>query len=226
LCSELYHQGTCCPQEGTELSTPLRGGRWIIDGFGGKTVLRSRFSLEMRGKRQSVDGGIFLETIAVYWESRVKVYSITELAGLTLAQFTFPNIDGEQWGRRLIELESVIPRFELVIQDSIDSTLSQISLLFTGAIRHTVEEFSEKWMNEPSTSLEFSAPLEMVFLHGPHFQDRYGIVDIAFSALHQKNIDIIAAGCAGTTVYIVLPDLMGHVAKSVLTDTFIIPEGS
>jgi aspartokinase len=167
-----------------------------------------------------------LETIAVYWESRVKVYSITELTGLTLAQFTFPNTSSEQWGRRLIALESVIPRFELVIQDSIDTALSQFSLLFTGAGRDTVEAISEIWINEPFTTLEFSAPLEMVFLHGPHFQDRYGIVDIAFSALQQKNIDIIAAGCAGTTVYIVLPDQMGHAAKSVLTDTFFIPEGS
>ena len=167
-----------------------------------------------------------METIAVYWESRVKIYSITELTGLTLAHLTFPSAISAQWGNRLIELEAVIPRFELVIQDYIDTALSRVSLLFTRSVQEEVEKMAEKWMNEPFTSLEFSAPLEMVFLHGPHFQDRYGIVDIAFSALQQKNIDIIAAGCAGTTVYIVLPDQMSHVAKSVLTDTFFIPEGS
>ncbi|MBW1635413.1 MAG: hypothetical protein JRJ68_03965 [Deltaproteobacteria bacterium] len=166
-----------------------------------------------------------METIAVYWESRVKVYSITELTGLTLARFTFPISDSERWGDRLIQLESVISRFELVIQDRIDSESLQISLLFHCSLQGNIEEMAEQWNSEPSTSVAFSSSLDLVFLHGPHFQDRYGIADIAFSALQEGKIDIIAAGCAGTTIYIVLPDKMGHAAKQILTDTFFIPAG-
>ena len=56
------------------------------------------------------------------------------------------------------------------------------------------------------TSLQTIAPVELIYLHGPHFQDRYGIAEAALSPLQKADIPILAAGCSGTSVYIVVPE--------------------
>lgn len=164
-----------------------------------------------------------MQTIAVYWESKVKVYSITHVTDLSMVRLTFPLKATEKVGKALTDLEDSVQRFELVTQDCVNSTLSQFNLF----IRRSKQEMAKGILTNLATKLQtkitLNSPVELIYLHGPHFQDRFGIVEVAFSALKSGNIEIIAAGCAGTTIYIALPHKQGESASQILRKTFIIP---
>ncbi len=164
-----------------------------------------------------------METIAVYWESKVKVYSITHITGLSLSSLIFPIKTTEKIGHALIDLENSIQRFELVTQDYIDSTLSQMNLFYDQSKEKITEKTMSTWCEKMQTAITSTSPIELIYLHGPHFQERFGIADIVFSALRNGNIKIITAGCAGTTIYIAVPDKSAVSATRILRETFIIP---
>ncbi len=164
-----------------------------------------------------------METIAVYWESKIKVYSITHVTDLSMARFVFPFNATEELCKTLMALEDTVQRFELVTQDYIDSSLSQMNLFYNQSKQKEAETTIKRWGYELQEKVIFIPSLELVYLHGPHFQDRFGIVDTAFSALENGDIEIIAAGCAGTTIYVVIPSKQALPATQILRETFIIP---
>lgn len=164
-----------------------------------------------------------METIAVYWESKVKVYSISQVTDLSMARLVFPSRATVGLGKTLTALGDAVGRFELVTQDYIDSALSQMNLFYDRSKQGELETTIDKWSKEAQTTVTFVSALELIYLHGPHFQDRFGIIDIVFSALKKTDITIIAAGCAGTTIYIAVADKQALPAARILRETFIIP---
>lgn len=165
-----------------------------------------------------------METIAVYWEARVKVYGITGRPGLAMGVLLFPARRTGYWSERLIELESALKRFELVTCHGADADMMQLSLVIEPSGRDTLLKLMNGWLDgEQSTQFGMEYQVDMVFLHGPHFQDRSGIADTAFSALAKNNIRIMLSGCAGTSMYLVFAEGEGSMAMKILTDTFLIP---
>jgi aspartokinase len=67
-------------------------------------------------------------------------------------------------------------------------------------------------------------PVEVVFFHGPHFGDRYGIAETAFGALADNGIQVIAGVCSGSCVYLVTPEGGAEDVVRVLSGTFEIPK--
>jgi len=165
-----------------------------------------------------------VETIAVYREERVKVYGITEKADLALIILRFPAASAELWGLRIIELEKFLKRFELVTCHAGSHNTIELHLLFdrkdSSALHRSINAVIK---NEEKTEVILKQPVDILFLFGPHFQDRFGIVDIAFSALRDSRIDILVSGCAGTSMYFVTSEKQGRKGLQVLTDTFLIP---
>ena len=164
-----------------------------------------------------------METIAVYWESKVKVYSIIQVTELTLVRLIFPLMLTEKLGEALVPLEHTVRRFELVTQDYIDSSHSQFNLFFQQSMLKTAEGIFDKWENLMQVKPALISPVELIYLHGPHFQDRFGIVETVFSALKGGGIEVIASGCAGTTIYVATPHRQAKPASQILRETFIIP---
>ena len=167
-----------------------------------------------------------METIAVYWESQIKVYGISMLSGLSLARILTPITAFEKLGKKIQSLGNVISRFELVTQDYIDSTSICLNLVFRSDNLEFVKDSFPNESNSFFTDISILSKVDMVFLHGPHFQDRYGIADPVFDALNQTNIDILLASCAGTSVYVVVPEKHGQPVTEFLKKTFLIPTTS
>ena len=165
-----------------------------------------------------------MQTIAVYREERVKVYGITEKADLSLAILCFPVAITELWGQRIIDLERSLKRFELVTWHAGNSNTIELHLLFDSnhgkVVRNALNALLK---NEKNTEFTLKQPVELLFLYGPHFQDRFGIVDIAFTALSKHNIEILVSGCAGTSMYFVTSKDQGSKGLKILTNTFVIP---
>ena len=69
-------------------------------------------------------------------------------------------------------------------------------------------------------------PAEMVFFQGPHFGDRYGILDAAVRGLAARRVKMTAAACSGACIYIVLPEGKSEgAAVAALSEVFEIPPG-
>ncbi len=168
-----------------------------------------------------------METIAVYWEERVKVYSINEKTGLALATLEIPDQLLAGLGDRLYSLQKILGRFELITAQP-SYVGSKNRLKFSLVIDGTKAESLKSHMNEyiganPQAQLTIMKSVELLYLHGPHFQDRYGIADIAFTAFAKNGCKLHLSGCAGTSMYLVVPEGQAFASKKVLSEIFLLP---
>lgn len=175
-------------------------------------------------------GGGYVETIAVYREERVKVYGITLRRGLSLATLDLAGQACGELGRCLATLPIDCHRFDLVTGQYSGDDRFQLQLLFDQISQPTLVSTLESVLNssgiagdEARTGLLVRTPVAVLFLHGPHFQDRYGIADVAFSALAEGEIPILLSACAGTSMYLVLSDQLAEAGMELLRRTFLIP---
>lgn len=165
-----------------------------------------------------------METIAVYWEARVKVYGITAKPGLAMGVLRFCTERMNFWSDRIGELDNSLLRFELITCSGADTKLMEMFLVVEASGRDTLLKLMNGWLAEDrSAQFQLAGPVDMVFLHGPHFQDRFGIAETAFSALKKCNIRILLSSCAGTSMYLVFAGGDGVSAMKILTETFVIP---
>jgi aspartokinase len=165
-----------------------------------------------------------METIAVYWESKIRVYGLTRRAGLSLHTMLFPVGRLAYWGGRIRDLAADSRGFELVNLQTVSAETLQFCLLLAEAdgespVRRLLED---GLAHEDATSLQTIAPVALIYLHGPHFQDRYGITEAALSPLQKADIPVLATGCSGTSVYIVVPEDRLEVTATCLAETFVI----
>lgn len=165
-----------------------------------------------------------METIAVYREERVKVYGISEKLGLTLGCFTFPSDRINECGPLLQNLETLAPKFEFITLLSTEPSSTSLHVLFSKTSDPILNDHIQSWLaDNPHNHFTIQHPVDLLFLHGPHFQDRDGIAEIAFSSLKKQAISPLVVGCAGTSMYIVVPQDYGPIAHQILSDTFLIP---
>jgi len=128
------------------------------------------------------------------------------------------------WGQRIDEISNHTQRFELVTYHAANKSRTVLHVLIDQKTVDPLNKLLTHWKeNTSQTELKFKQPVDILYLHGPHFQDRYGIADTAFNALLHNNIEILVSGCAGTSMYMVTPALQGQLALEILTETFLIP---
>lgn len=165
-----------------------------------------------------------METIAVYWEPKIRVYGLTTQSGLALFNLNFPAKEMDSWGREITALGENGKEFALVTLQVGSGASLQLGLLLAlddkaDAVRQRLEK---RVQNQEATNLRVISPVELIYLHGPHFQDRYGIADAAFFPLYRANIPILSAACAGTSVYIVVPGGRAAEVATCLAETFVL----
>lgn len=165
-----------------------------------------------------------METIAVYWEPKIRVYGLTGRTGLTLYTILFPAERLACWGGRIAGLEEAGQEFELVnLQMRSDRSMQLCLLLAEDGGNPGFRRLLEQGIgSEEATSWRAVTPVELIYFHGPHFQDRYGIAEAAIAPLGRAQIPILAAGCSGTSVYIVVPEGMAGTAAACLSETFVL----
>ena len=165
-----------------------------------------------------------METIAVYWEPKIRIYGLTTQVGLSLYTVVFPVHRLASWGRLIGSLEAKGREFELINLQTVSAASMQLCLLPAGG--EGTADFRgmlKTWLkNADDTSLHIAEPVELIYLHGPHFQDRYGIAEAALAPLHRCGIPVLSAGCAGTSVYLVVPENTAKQAKICLAETFVL----
>lgn len=165
------------------------------------------------------------ETVAAYWESKIRIYGFREKTGLMLLSFVLPLGHMENWGTRLEDLAQECGSFALTFLRQLDQKSAQFCVVLEekqDTLCH--KRIKEVIKNETEISLTLDFPVEMISFHGPHFQDRYGIAHAAFAALESGDMPMLAAGCAGTNVCILVPENCAQKAIRLLAQTFIVPK--
>ena len=164
-----------------------------------------------------------METIATYWEKKIKIYGTSERAGLTLVRIDCHTVNFISWNYHIEELKSECSRFELVSAQPAGPDHMIISLLLDKdeaekciiRLQGTVEE-------KGHSAIEVISPVAMIYFHGPHFQERFGIAHSLTSVLTPHEIMPFFFGCSGTSVFIVVAEQDREATVLVIKETFLI----
>jgi hypothetical protein len=166
-----------------------------------------------------------VETIAVYWEPRIKTYGFNEVTDLSLLEFLFrPGRIGEM-DLELQELEVPGEGFFLVFaQIREHEKLSLYVLVKYEWEAYIRTQFLQTLGGDPEESVRVTSPVGLIYFHGPHFGDRYGIAHAACGALAKESIPVLAAGCSVSSVYLVLSEEGVAKGRKLLSEAFELPQ--
>jgi hypothetical protein len=165
-----------------------------------------------------------METIAIYWESKIRTYGFNLLEGLALGQVSVPNERLAQWGRAMHKMTDPGPSFRLVWAQNSRHDRIKFFVLCDDNQLHRMESFlNEESGLETESWQRHAKPVDLLFFQGPHFGDRYGIMDYMIKALADRQVPRLAAACSVATIYLVVPSGWGGAAKDVLSSAFKIP---
>jgi len=166
-----------------------------------------------------------VQTIAVYWEPKIKTYGFNEAADLSLLELGFNQGQLSEWGKGLQGMGDLGIRFELVLLQYLKDQGFRLYILFKrGDEDQVIGYIRQITRKDAEGTFYVTSPVELIYFYGPHFGDRYGIADAAFKALNRKDIPIIVAGCSGAGIYLALPDKMAKQARSLLASAFEVPQ--
>jgi hypothetical protein len=167
-----------------------------------------------------------LETIAVYWEAIVRIYGFTVTPGLALLNF---RVDADAWNTpeaaAVIESSHHI-RFEAAAGQCMYGTGHERSILTAVDQVAPLRLFIEKRFGKSAVKgLAVTAPVDVISFQGPHFGDRFGIVDTTFRDVDKAGVPVLASGFSSSTVYMVFPGGTADRVQRCLAEVFTVPEG-
>jgi len=165
-----------------------------------------------------------LETVAVYWESKIKTYGFKDVPGLSLLTLEFQSGQLPEWGLRLYEIGDSEFHFELIFTQLKEKNVLQLYLLFKRKWEERlITHINQVIRKDVGETFHVTSPVDMVCFFGPHFGERYGIADAVFRALPPAAIPVLAASFSGSIIYLILPEGMAKKAKVLLAKTFEVP---
>ena len=158
-----------------------------------------------------------METIAVYWEPRIKTYGFQRITDLALIEFSYPLTDIKNLGEMLLKDDFKILRPKFIISHIIDHDISFIICL---PLNEGKDFHASLEKASSATLCQYIHPVSILFFHGPHFGDRYGIADATFSPISKAGVEILASGCSSASVFLVLAANDIDKAEKALHETF------
>jgi hypothetical protein len=166
-----------------------------------------------------------METIAVYWESVIRTYGFNLMQGQILGQMTLPFDRLNAWSRALQGVDEKDAAFRLVWSYVEDGVGVKFFLLCDDIHWHRLQLFWDTLIQaNVDIGLQAKTSVDVIFFQGPHFGDRYGIMDYTFKALAPGQVPLLAVTCSAATIYLVVPAGWGKRTKALLTEAFEIPK--
>ena len=167
-----------------------------------------------------------METIAVYSESRLKTYGFKTMTGLSLLSWPVDARQMADCGLMLQELGETGGRFHMVAMSRGEHGVLRVHLLLEAGQDAAIQDRLGELYGRPDDAdapLHSASPVEMVFFHGPHYGDRYGIADLVLGVLAREAVPILLSACSASSIYLVFPPNAAAHAISVLSEAIEIP---
>lgn len=168
--------------------------------------------------------GLIVETAATYWEPVIKIYGSNIRTGLVLTTLNFPVDRLTVLAEQLRKIDNGQGSFNMAAIQLVDDRTLRFILLYENvhdkSFRKIISDVSESF----STSMALREQVELLYFHGPHFQDRFGVADVALTTLNKHNLHVLVAGCSGTSIYLITEEGKGQVIAEALKTVFIVPK--
>ncbi|MCJ8500786.1 hypothetical protein [Desulfatitalea alkaliphila] len=164
-----------------------------------------------------------METIAVYWEPIIRTYGFQFREGLVWHALRLPLDRVDDWSRGLQGLADPAATFQLTWARLDPEASMTMSLVCEPVHWNRIRPI---WIGNTACDGGGAAPetmVDLVWFHGPHFGDRYGIMDFTYQVLHRGQVPLLAAICSVASIYLVLPAGQGAATRMLLAGAFEIP---
>jgi len=116
-------------------------------------------------------------------------------------------------------------RFEAAAGQCMDGTGYDRSILMSIDQVEPMRSFIEKRFGKHvAEGLAVTAPVDVISFQGPHFGDRFGIVDTTFQAVEKSGVPLLASGFSSSTVYLALPGGTANRVQRCLAEIFTVPK--
>lgn len=165
-----------------------------------------------------------METIAVYWESRIRTYGFHLTEGVRLCRIDISPDQLGAWGAALQSIADDEPGFRLVWAQTGAPGSIHFFLLCDDEHWSRVRSFLECHRRCGTVDgMDAAERADLLFFQGPHYGDRYGVLDFTLAPLTASGIPLLAIACSVATIYLVLPAGRGEAARTLLSEAFDIP---
>ena len=161
-----------------------------------------------------------MDITASYWEPQIKTYGFRRTEGLLLVGMKAGVETLGGLGQELTHLGDLGISFHLVFSQVSAGGVISFYLLIQREWERSLLECAG---SSSPVGMEVISQADLVSFQGPHFGDRFGILDAAFEALTSKKIRVIASVCSMSCVYMVLEAGQGEGAVSALSEVFDVP---
>jgi aspartokinase len=167
------------------------------------------------------------ETAASYIERKVKTYGIQAKSRMFLCRLHMELDKLSEWGNNIQRFEDFGLRF--CYASSFTSKNNHMDLfLIVDAENCSIEDLEKRIFPDALSeklrhNCNILSQVDYIHFHGPHFGDRYGIANHALSALRDKHIPVLLAGCVGSSINLVVPKDSIQVSREALSDVFEMP---
>ncbi len=155
-----------------------------------------------------------VETTATYWERQIRIYGVTLQTDCTLTVVDLAAAHLEGAGGHL-EGSGAEGRFELAVMQ-VHGGGYYLALVERGGGARCDLDADFRCIDR--------RPVDLLSMHGPHFQDRYGVLLAALDLLQHHHISIAAVSCTGSSIFLAVPQKKGEAAVAALTELFIVPK--
>ena len=158
------------------------------------------------------------KTIASYEEKVIRIYGLVQQHDLDLWNLELPTSGLENLGAVLVDLGRQGAKLPFVA--ALPSVKDKLRFSFcfpraqTAAIRGAFSRHLD------TTAVSRHPRTAVLFLHGPHFGDRYGIAHTLTTALENAGIALLAMGCTVSSISVVISDKDLTKAVQTLDATF------
>ncbi len=167
---------------------------------------------------------LIVETAATYWEPVIKIYGSNIKTDLVITTLSFPVDRLTVLGEQLQEIENGMGRFEMAAMQQVDDQTLQFILLYESVNEQSSRKLLSDVAENFSLSMALNEPVELLYFHGPHFQDRFGVADAALTTLKKHDLRIIVAGCSGTSIYLITEEKKAILIAEALKTVFSVPK--
>ncbi len=166
-----------------------------------------------------------METIAFYWEPIIRTYGFQTETGLSLTTLEVSPDRMGDLGRAFAAMGAQKGLFRAVFAQIDDGMRFLVYLLLDRKqVDNAVSHIETELESTDPVSVSTMDPVDLIYFHGPHFGDRYGIADAVFHTLDADAVPVLVSGFSGSVVYLVVPGGSVHAAEQSLAKAFTVPE--
>ncbi len=163
-----------------------------------------------------------VETAAAYWEPVIKIYGSSLKKDLLITTAHVHQSRLAELGKELQAVEGGRGFFEMALMQRVDDNGYKLGLLYE---KQKVEAYRALFSRAVDLFSQIEhRTAELLYFHGPHFHDRYGVASAALSSLQKEGCELFAVGCSGTSIYLITPEKKAQRSADALEKIFIVPK--